>query len=244
MNNSELQAEVALICRIPTAHPMYSRFITPAAGSEDQSVINRAANRLITYAAVGNGASLDLFPELRNTWTAGPTTAGQNTIPTPSDCVIITDVACAHKATTPDWNVDREFPMNYQAPTYFGNLTKSSSVTNYASVWSKKGKNILFWPTASASFIDYFRYYGLKIENVLVSASDEFFMAPVWHDLVALLAAQMLSLKLGWYQQSAALWTQFQNDLGATVNVMAAEAQVTNLKSDGPQFTHAGVYGR
>lgn len=245
---SEIQAEVALICPPvrSTAHPMYP-LVYPLSGNENQSVINRAANKFVAYAVGGNAAGAELFPELQNTWTYGPTYSGTTTniAPTPTDAIAITDVTCAHQATLPDWTQVREFPMNYISPTFFGNLVKDTTVTNYASIWSKKGKSIEFWPSVSSStYADYFRYYGLKRENVLISGTDTFFMLPIWHDLVATLAAQMLSLKLGWYEQAGALWTQFKDDLAGTLNVTAMEQQPVQLGGDGRSFTRTSLYGR
>jgi hypothetical protein len=249
MNLAELQSETAKLCgNLATSHPLYSLYIAPSAGSEDQSLINRAANKFIMYAVGLNGVGADAFPELRNTWTAGPTVASQNYQPRPADCLAVTSVACAHATvagvtTPPVWATSREYPMNFMDTVRFGNLVKDSTATNFPSIWTPKGKNILYWPTTDADHVDYLRYYGLKIENVLVSGSDEFFMFAVWHDFVALLAAQMLALRLGWYDQAAALWEQFQRDLTGTLNVTAMEEQGVVLGGDHAP-TRFSVYGR
>jgi hypothetical protein len=245
---AEFQSDVLLTCPAvrSSAHPLYT-LVYPTSGNEDQSVINRAANKFVGYAVGGNGAGAELFPELQNSWTYGPTYSGTTTnlASTPTDAIAITDVTCAHQATLPDWTQAREFPMNYISPTFFGNLVKDTTVANYASIWTKKGKSVMFWPTVSSSaYADYFRYYGLKRENVLVSSGDTFFMLPIWHDLVATLAAQMLSLKLGWYEQAAALWEQFNKDLTGTLNVTAMEQQPVALGGDGHSFTRTAIYGR
>lgn len=251
MNLTQLQTIVGTVVGNlgqQSSHPFY-KFIFPASGNESESVINRAGNRLITLAAGANGQNAGLFPELRNSWTVGPTTAGTNTYSTPSDAVVITDVQTARDltdaqaSTPPNWNITREYPLTYMAPEMFGILTKDSTVTNFPAIWSKKGKTILVWPTPDALHLDYMRWYGLKIENVLVGPSDTFFMNPVWHDLVATLASEMLARMMGWTDQANELMQQFQVDLAGTMNVVAMEEQIGAFSVEGAP-THASIYGR
>ena len=249
MNLSEFQTEVGTVCGnigSQTKHPFY-KFLYPSAGNEDQSVINRAANRLITYAVGGNGVAAQLFPELRNSWTAGPTTANTNSQPRPADSIIITDVASTHGVNpiTNGWQNTREFPVTFMKETTFGNLTKDSTTqTNWPTIWMRKGKNIFYWPTTDAAgvYVDYLRFYGLKIETVLVNPTDTFFMNVIWHDLVAKLASEMLLRMLNWTQQADQMWSRFKEDLMATMNVMSGEEQTVHLDVDNMP-SHYSVYG-
>lgn len=227
---------------LPTSHPLYARFVAPSAGNEAQSLINRAANKFVAYAVGGSGAGAQLFPELQNSWTAGPTVAGQNYLARPSDMLVLTDVACANLSTLPNWATTRELPMTFMDRVPFGNLQKDSSVKNYPTIWTTKGKNVFIWPTPDSTHIDYLRYYGIKLENVLVNASDSFFMDEIWHDFVALLASEMLCRRLGWKDQADDLFQRFKDDVSATINVMSAEQQPVVLQVEGAP-SRASVMG-
>lgn len=213
-------AEVTLACRnLSTADPYYAQIT---------NYLVRARNKIIRQA-IGPRLNVDLFPELHNSWTIGPTYPNSsgivgNVISKPADCIAVTGVQRAQSATVPDWSVTREIKLTYQEPTMFGVLSKGSVVTpGYANIYTRKGKSIVIFPTPSASYIDYLRVYGIKSESPLVNPGDVFFADEQWDDATVLKCAAMIQSRRGWDSAADALESAVEKELAQTANVSGLE---------------------
>jgi hypothetical protein len=239
---TEFTAEVVLACRnLSTADPYYP-LIT--------KYLTRARNKIIRQA-IGPRLNVDLFPELHNSWTIGPTYPNStgivgNVISKPADCIAVTEVQSAQSATLPDWSVTREIKLTYQEPAMFGILTKGSVVTpNYANIYTRKGKSIVIFPTPSASYVDYLRVYGIKSESPLVNPGDTFFADEQWDDATVLKCAAMIQKRRGWDAAAASLLEDVEAELAQTANVSGLEeiAHESTLHASGGA-TRYGAYHR
>lgn len=220
MNLGEIKTRVAkTLDNLPTSDPWYT---------EITSFANRAANTFIRMK-VQHGA-YSLFPELFNTWTVGPTwpidgtiILDASTIALPSDCLVVQEMQRAESATLPDWTATQEMPIAYRDPVTFGRLSKNSTLADYIKIFSRKGKTLKVWPSITSAYPDYLRLYGLKTEVALVDDADTFFMDTHWHDLVCVLAAQMLAARMGLSERAAELKAEVRSELGETTDVTAEQ---------------------
>jgi hypothetical protein len=237
---AQFTAEVALTCKnLSTADPYYT-LIT--------SYLTRARNKIIRQA-IGPRINVDLFPELHNSWTIGPTYPNStgivgNVISKPSDCIAVTGVQRAQSATLPDWSVTRETKLVYQEPAMFGILSKNA-VPGYATIYTRKGKSIVIYPTPTAPYIDYLRVYGIKSESPLVNPGDVFFSDEQWDDATVLKCAAMIQSSRGWDSSAAALEERVDKELAQTANVSGLEeiSHNTTLHASGGA-TRNGTYFR
>lgn len=215
---TQFTAEVVLACRnLSTADPYYTQIT---------NYLTRARNKIIRQA-IGPRINVDLFPELDNSWTIGPTypnSAGivGNVIAKPSDCIAVTGLQRAQSATLPDWSATRETKVVYQEPTMFGVLSKNAA-TGYATIYTRKGKSVVIYPTPTASFIDYLRLYGIKSESPLVNPGDTFFSDEQWDDATVLKCAAMIQKRRGWDAAAASLEDAVDKELAQTANVSGLE---------------------
>lgn len=215
---TQFTAEVVLACRnLSTVDPYYSQIT---------NYLTRARNKIIRQA-IGPRINVDLFPELHNSWTIGPTYPNStgivgNVISKPADCIAVTAVQRAQSATLPDWSVTRETKLTYQEPAMFGILSKNAA-TGYATIYTRKGKSIVVFPSPSASFVDYLRVYGIKSESPLVNAGDMFFSDEQWDDATVLKCAAMIQDKRGWSAAAATLEERVDKELAQTANVSGLE---------------------
>lgn len=234
MTLTEMIAETALILKnMKSAHPWYSQIT---------GYLNRGANEVILMAVGGNAYNMDLFPELKNSWTVGPTVAGENVITNPADCIAVQTVHRAESSTSPDWAITKELPLGYIAPEPFGILYKADSSAGYAKIFSRKGKSVLIWPTPTSDYIDYLRFYGLKSESEMTSGSDSLYMDEKWHDAVVLLAAQRIASRIGWREFAADLMGQLEQRMKQATNVTSLRGDEGGSEVEGMP-TRASVYG-
>ncbi len=214
---TEFIAEVTIACRnLSTADPYY-QLIT--------KYLTRARNKIIRQA-IGPRINVDLFPELHNTWSIGPTYPAStgivgNVIAKPSDCIAVTGLQRSQSATLPDWSVTREIKITYQEPQMFGVLSKGDA-TGYPTIYTRKGKSVVIYPTPSALFIDYLRLYGIKSEVPLVNGGDTFFSDEQWDDATVLRCAAMIQKRRGWDSAAASLMEEYGKEFD-TANVSGLE---------------------
>lgn len=166
---------------LKSVHPLY-KWITGSGGVI--SVINIAANRLIRMFP-------ERLPELPAAWTIGPTVANETEITMLADMIVVYNVVCAHKATTPDWDTDETFPMGKVTFEEFDLLDKSA--TGYPNKWARRGKQLFIHPVPTAAYIDHIRVYGLMEETFLVNASDVFYINAAWHPVICKIGASMIA---------------------------------------------------
>jgi len=239
---AQFTAEVVLTCRnLSTADPYYSQIT---------NYLVRARNKIIRQA-IGPRINVDLFPELHNSWTIGPTYPGSagivgNVIAKPSDCIAVTAVQRAQSATLPDWSVTREIKLTYQEPAMFGVLSKGSVVTpGYANIYTRKGKSIIIFPTPSAAYVDYLRVYGIKSEWPLVNPTDTFFSDEQWDDATVLKCAAMIQKRRGWDAAAASLEDAVEKELAQTANISGLEEiSYSETLSASEGATRNGAYYR
>lgn len=238
---TEFIAEVKLTCRnLPTSDPWYP-YIT--------KFVNRARNKVIR-AAIGPQINIDLFPELHSSWTVGPSTASDNRLPKPADAIGIYDVKAARRndlallVTPPNWATMREWPVTFQQQNVFATLSKDQ-ISNYASIFTRKGNSVLIHPTPDAAHTDYFRFYGIKSETGLVNPADVFYSNEQWDDATVLWAAGLLQKRRGWMDIGQGLIQQAVDELQTTANVSAIEDLGRyNVVSVEGAPTRTSVYGR
>jgi hypothetical protein len=237
---AQLQAEVAQsIENLQTTDPMYPYILGDAT---HPSLLTQAANKLIITAIGGNNYVAGLFPELEDISDFGPSTAGSNVIPRPSDAILVYEMTSARSGTSPDWNISREWPVTYVQPLHFGYLTKDTTVTGYARLWTRIGDNVKLWPTPSSAYLDYFRRYYLKQEPTL-TAGASLLMNARWNDLVVKMTAAMVLEKMKRYDDSKVLMESAVNEIKMSVNLTAAEAHPRAIPvANAP--TRSMVYGR
>jgi hypothetical protein len=189
--------------------------------------INRAANRLVRMAIGGNGEAADLFPELRNAWTIGPTTVGDNYVLRPSDAIVITTLHRAESSSLPDWDGTDEKPLGRPVPPEtIGLMAKSSTIANYPQIWARRAKKILYWPTTRTGYTDYFHAYGLARITPLTTGSETFPLEEDWDGILARLAASMTAHDMGLKEQGDTLLAVVKDQILETANV-------TSLGNDG-----------
>lgn len=236
---TQFTAEVVLACRnLSTADPYYSQIT---------NYLTRARNKIIRQA-IGPRINIDLFTELHNSWTIGPTYPNStgivgNVISKPSDCIAVTGVQRAQSATFPDWSVTRETEVIYKEPQMFGILSKNLA-TGYATIYTRKGKSIIIFPTATAAFPDYLRIYGIKSELPLVNPGDVFFSDEQWDDATVLRCASMIQKRRGWDAAAASLMEEYQQEFD-TANVSGLEEiSHRNVLSGSEGATRGNTYFR
>lgn len=235
MNLGEMQSELVLMMdNMPSSDPYYV-FIYPAIGDERTNVLYRAANRLIRMAVGPNRQNADAFPELKNTWTAGPTVSGDNRIARPSDCIAVQSVTSAHSATEPNWSLTRELPVNFVDRRLFGILTKDPSANarlDYATIYTLLGKYVMIHPTPDPTHIDYLHFYGIAKETPLSDPADVFVCDEDWHPLIVKLAASDLATKIGWQDESAKWYAEVRDEIQNTTDVGAEEISGGSVNLD------------
>jgi hypothetical protein len=211
---SDYQTEVRLaLGNMQTSHPLYSGGIVTRA-------INQAANDLVRMAIGGNGKHADLFPELRNSWTVGPTIVGDNSIARPSDCIVVTDVVSAQSSTLPDWADTQEQPVGFvMQPEIIGQLSKDSTIADYPRLWARKANRIVYHPTTRTGYTDYFRFYGLASCVALAAAADTFPLDAAWDNVIVLLASYSVAAKLGWTERATGYLAMAKTQINETANV-------------------------
>lgn len=247
MNLGEMQSELVLLAdNMPSSDPFYL-LIYPTTGNERTNVLFRAANRLIRMAVGPNRQNADAFPELKNTWTAGPTVSGNNAIARPSDCIAVQRVTSAHSATLPNWSTTREYSVNFIDRYHFGLLTKDTAVdsrADYPTIYTLLGKLVMIHPTPDPLHIDYLRFYGIAEETPLSDPSDSFALDEYWHPLIIKLAASDLAGKMGWKDESATWYTEVRDEIQNTMNVGAEEVSggSADLADVMPSTTVSGLY--
>lgn len=243
---AQFQSEVQLACRnMPTSDPYYG-----AGGVIITRFINRARNEIIRMA-IGPKLNINLFPEMQTSWTVGPSYPGTvgrpaNEMPRPSNAIAVVEVYRAQQATTPDWSAVKEWPLVYVDPTTFSILQKDSSTANWARMFTRKAKAVLVYPTPTAAFTDYFRFWGIRREDPLVNSGDTFFSDDNWDDVTVKFAAAKIQKLRGWADRAASLMADVKEELlGLSADITALENMGRN---DAVTITGAPnrstVYGR
>lgn len=234
LTQAEYITEVALTCRnLPTTDPYYSSILT---------YVNRARNKIIRMA-IGPNNHVDLFPELQNTWTAGPLSDYATTgIPKPSDAIVIHEVHVALATSAPDWTVTRESYVTFMTREKFG-LGTSSTSAGLANTWTRRGSTIHLSPRPSVTNESYARLYGIKSEIPLASPTATFWSDEQWDDVTVLMAAAMLQRRRGWTDRASELFEEVDRELSQTANIAALEAlgQNTSISVEGAP-TRSSVY--
>lgn len=233
----EFRAEVALACRnMPTSDPYYG-----AAAAVIDRFITRGRNEVVRQAIdKGRGR----FPELRYDVTIGPTVAGQGRIARPSTFMLIDRITKQGASTVvTSWAAVREQPVTFKPESVFVFLAKDTA-TGYATLWTRLGTEILYYPTTDASHVDYFHGYGVRRETM--SASGAAFIADeFWDDMTVLQAAAMIQERRGWYSHSRELYDRVKDKLKDTADITALEelGQTNEVSVEGAP-TRASTYGR
>lgn len=226
---TEYLAEVKLLCRnIPTADPWYAYFT---------KYVTRARNKIIRRA-IELGGSVNLFPDLSTSWTAGPLYSsgyGTTGIPHPAEAISIDQFTCAHSATTPVWTAQSEYPMEIKAWNVYVHLDKSSSSAGYPLIASRKADAWYVYPAPSASFEDHCRLHGVREETPLAAGGDVFFSDDAWDDVTVQKTAAMLFRARGWSGRAGELEDSVETELLRTANVAGREqaAQVEQMTVQG-----------
>lgn len=234
---AEFRTEVQLACRnMPTSDPYYG-----AAAALIDRYILRARNELIRMA-IDKGRSR--FPELRYDATIGPTVAGQGRIARPSAFLLIDRITKQGASTAiTSWDVVREQPVTFRPLAEFTFLAKNSA-TGYATIWTREGADILFYPTADSSHVDYFHGFGFRRET-LASNGPCFVGDEFWDDPTIMLAASRIQERRGWFSRSRELYDR-------VVEILDSTADMTGMEEIGQQNTisiegapsRSSTYGR
>jgi len=249
LTRAEFRSEVQLACRnLPDTDPYYG-----AGAAVIDRFINRARNRLIRMA-IGPKGSVDLFPELKKDWTIGPTVAGANSFDRRTvapDSIYINKITKQESGTVPtggppplgNWAVIREKPVEFKAREQFDFLARDSA-TGYASIWTRHGWFIFYYPTTDADHVDYFRAYGVGSET-MASSGAAFICDEFWDDPTVMLAAAIIQERRGWFARSRELMTRVHEILEETSDTSALEGlgQSNTLSVIGAP-TRATVYRR
>jgi len=224
LTRDEFRSEVQLACRnMPTSDPYYG-----ASGEIIDRFIVRGRNKVVRMGIGPKGAT-DRFPELRFDWTIGPTVAGENMVARPADCLAIDKITKQESSVAPPaasssllrWAGIREQPVTYMERNSLLYLSKDTE-TGYATLWTREGKFIQFYPTADADHIDYFHGYGIRRE-VLSASGDAFVADEFWDDPTIMVAAAMIMERRGWYAKSRELYQRVEEYIAQTSDVSALE---------------------
>lgn len=237
--------EVALaLGNLPSTHVWYSRI---GGTASLPGYIVRAANKLIRMVVGGNGHNADLFPELANSWTVGPTyptTSGrENVIDKPSDCIVVQRITRSESSTLPTWATTQEKPLGDPIDAAkFGLIAKDATTAGYATIWARKGGTVLIWPTPTNTYTDYLRFYGLAREPVISDLSDSLRIDEHWHDLVVTLTCYLLAMRLGYKEDAANFLAMTEQELQQTGSTTAWQNDIGMIEIDGAP-TCLSVYG-
>lgn len=226
---------------LPT-NDLYYPWILGASGKP--SLIRAACNDLPIIAAGGNAPVANSFPELHDVEQIGPSTAGSNTLARPADAILVFDLTSAQSNSVPDWNVSREFPVTFVPSLEFGYLTKSTSVANWARLWTRNGTVMNIWPTPTSTYVDYFRAYYLKAETMADGdAAAVLKLDPRWFDILVNLATAKLLMKMQRFDDAKNMMQAVTAQLQMGVNFITAESHQREIHGGG-MLTRQNVYGR
>lgn len=225
---------------MPTSDPFYGT----SAVIIDR-FIGRARNELVRMA-IGPSGNMDRFPELRYNTTIGPTVAASNTIARPSAFIYLHRLTKQESSVAPSsWASIREFHVEFKNEVDFVYLSKDSSV-GYATIWTRMGNNIAYYPTTTSTYVDYFHGYGLQRETL--SASGSAFLADeFWDEPTIMLAAARIQQRRGWLAQSRELMDSVKEYLSNTADITALEAlgQVNSIHVESAgSIDRSRIYGR
>jgi hypothetical protein len=230
---AQYQTEVILaVGNVPSQHPLI------AAGIHTRA-INRAPNRLIRMAP-------HLFPEHKDrSWEIGPTVVGDNRIAIPATCSVVRAVHSADDDTggAPyPWEDIDEREVSRTEGLTVGLLEKDEDEsTGFPQMWDRQVNSIVYYPTTRTGFETYLRLYGDSIEAALSASGDTFRIHADWDNLIVLMAAQELAMKLDRGDRARELKEEVKDEL-AKFNVVAEGDSDGAVSVEGMPTT-LSVYG-
>lgn len=215
LTKAEYEERVKLACgNVPAAHPII------AAGMHT-TAINNAPNWLIR-------ANRDLFPEHNdNSWTIGPTAAGDDSVAIPANLLILEKVTHSEDAVPvggSDWTLIQERPVAIISNVAtIGLIAKPTTATGYPTMVARKGNVLVFNVTTSAGYETYFRLRGLAGEMRLSASGETFRMHEDFDSIIVQLAAAEVFEMIGQYDRADALRAAVGQKLSAMRSVVASE---------------------
>lgn len=213
---AQYQSRVKLACgNVPDAHPVI------AAGMHT-TAINNAPNLLIRENA-------DLFPEHQNnTWTIGPTVAGDDRVPLPENLNVLQRVRCSRDATPAgsppsDWTLIQEYPVALVSAQTIGLLSKPTTASAYPTMCDRKANDLLYNATTQVGYETYFRVYGIAGELPLASSGETFRMHRDFDSVIIMYAVAEVFTMMGQYERAAATLAAAERTLQKSRSVVARE---------------------
>ena len=243
MNNLGMKSEVRrMLGNLQTSHPM-------VVAGDDQAWVNRGVSDVVLMGIQGLKQGIDLFPELRTTWTSDLTVNSINNQQLPADKLIVTSVASFDSNAVVNLNTQRVLPVNYVKPEVFEVITKDSTRTGFPRIWTMEGRSIKYHPTPSSSPTDYrtyLRYFGIQKDPYpdMSADADTPVIAAQWHGACVLRAAAHGARALGWFDAAKEWDAECKNILGLSTDIGANEDGMQSV-TIGVDFLvdRIGVYG-
>jgi hypothetical protein len=163
---------------------------------------NEAKDELLTLAFAMNHSVLDMVPRLQNWRWTDVTQDGQGYMLLPERMLYLESMSYTKLLTAYDPSAtvlytSVEVPAG--ASQNFGLYPRTT--TGYPTLFHRAGSRLEFWPTATASPVDYRTAVvisGTRLDNDLVNPGDTLLMAPRLQLLAIDLAVVISMEKMGW----------------------------------------------
>lgn len=184
---------VTAMDNLPTQHPHYS--LIPV-------YLNSAKDELLTLAFAMNHSVLDMVPRLQNWRWTDVTQDGQGYMLLPERMLYLETMSYTKLLTPYDPSAtvlytSVEVPAG--ASQNFGLYPRTT--TGYPTLFHRAGSRLEFWPTASASPVDYRTAVvisGTRMDNILSADTDTLLMSPRLQQLVVDLGVVITMEQAGW----------------------------------------------
>lgn len=219
---TQMKARVALNCdNLQTTDPVYTN------SSSLGDYINEAANRVILLAAIDpttrkRRGNFSMFPELRDRRWVDVTVNDQGYLLMPTNCLVPDTLTCTRLTTSYDQSRTVEYPLSEIDIDSFKFLDKSTSTVGWPTTWCRSATELLLHPTPTTAYLTKIVLRGIRAEQDLSGASDEFTMHYLWHPAVVDMATHLTMTALGWHDQAERWFASCERKIGETVSFLGS----------------------